>query len=210
MPLVCVAVADTTPLSSQLIVGDTAAEARVVRVMPNTPCLVREMAGAVCGGRWAEPGDVGLVSNIFKPMGLLVPVGEGQMDGACTLALESRLALTHRHWAAVTGLSGSGPAYIFLLIEALSDGAVRNGLPRTVATQLAAQMVKGAAAMVLETGKHMGELKDMVCSPGGTTIAGVHALESGGVRGAVMDAVTAATKRSAELREAEARKAAKL
>ena len=100
---------------------------------------------------------------------------------------------------AVTGLSGSGPAYVFLVIEALSDGGVAAGLPRDIATGLAAQTVAGAAAMVLQTGKHTGELKDMVTSPGGTTIAGLHALEAGGVRAALMDAVVAATKRAKEM-----------
>jgi pyrroline-5-carboxylate reductase len=100
---------------------------------------------------------------------------------------------------AVTGLSGSGPAFIFALIEAFADGGVLVGLPRQVATELAAQTVLGAAKMVLETGKHPGELKDMVTSPGGTTIAGMHALESGGLRGLMMEAVRRATERSAAL-----------
>lgn len=100
---------------------------------------------------------------------------------------------------AVTGLSGSGPAYVFMTIEAMADGGVAAGLPRPIALNLAAQTVLGGAKMVLETGKHPGELKDMVCSPGGTTIAGVHQLEKAGLRSAFMNAVTAAANRSKEL-----------
>ena len=103
---------------------------------------------------------------------------------------------------AVTGLSGSGPAYVYQIIEALSDGGVRVGLPRDVATKLAAQTVLGAAQMVLSTGQHPGVLKDAVASPGGTTIAGLHALEAGGLRGILMNAVQAATERSRQLGEA--------
>ena len=102
---------------------------------------------------------------------------------------------------AVTGVSGSGPAYVYQFIEALSDGGVRVGLPRDVATRLAAQTVLGAASMVLETGQHPGMLKDAVASPGGTTIAGIHQLERGGMRAAVMNAVIAATERSVQLGE---------
>ena len=107
---------------------------------------------------------------------------------------------------AVTGVSGSGPAYVFQFIEALSDGGVRMGLSRGVATKLAAQCVLGAAKMVLETGRHPGALKDEVTSPGGTTIAAVHALEQGGMRAAVMNAVVAATEKSRELGRAGSKK----
>jgi pyrroline-5-carboxylate reductase len=116
----------------------------------------------------------------FDVMGLAIDVPEKLLD-------------------AVTGLSGSGPAYVYVFIEALSDAGVKMGLPRDVATQLAAQTVAGAAQMVLQTGKHPGVLKDMVTSPGGTTIAGLHALEDGAFRGVVIDAVEAATERSREL-----------
>jgi pyrroline-5-carboxylate reductase len=120
------------------------------------------------------------VQRLLNAVGRAVPLPEHLLD-------------------AVTGLSGSGPAFVYLMIEALSDGGVRVGLPREVATVLAAQTVMGAARMVLETNEHTGTLKDRVASPGGTTIAGLHALERGGVRGALMDAVEAATHRAAEL-----------
>ena len=133
---------------------------RVIRVMPNTPCLVGEAACGFSLGTHATDDDKALVKNLLDAVGLAMEVKEILLN-------------------AVTGVSGSGPAYVFLFIEALSDGGVRAGLPRNVATTLAAQMVKGAAEMVLKTGKHPGELKDAVTSPGGTTIAGVEALEKG-------------------------------
>jgi pyrroline-5-carboxylate reductase len=153
---------------------------RLVRVMPNTPCLVGASASAYCPGESATAEDVALVEQLLKAVGLAVRLPEGQLD-------------------AVTGLSGSGPAFVYVMIEALSDGGVRMGLPRDAATALAAQTVLGAAKMVLETGQHPGTLKDAVASPGGTTIAGLHALERGGVRAALMDAVEAATRRATEL-----------
>mmetsp|Transcript_1499 Transcript_1499/g.5159 ORF Transcript_1499/g.5159 Transcript_1499/m.5159 type:complete len:269 (-) Transcript_1499:65-871(-) len=156
------------------------ASARVVRIMPNTPCLVGESASAIATSDEATSEDEELVRRLFATVGTTISVDEGLID-------------------AVTGLSGSGPAYIFLMIEALSDGGVRSGLPRGVATKLAAQTVMGAAKMVLETGKHPGELKDMVTSPAGTTIAGIAALEEHGARAAFIDAVTKATQRSKEL-----------
>jgi pyrroline-5-carboxylate reductase len=133
---------------------------RVVRVMPNTPCLVGEAASGYALGKLANDADREIVKTIFGSVGLALEVYEHLLD-------------------AVTGVSGSGPAYVFQFIEALSDGGVRCGLPRDVATKLAAQTVKGAAEMVLQTGKHPGLLKDGVTSPGGTTIAGVEALEKG-------------------------------
>jgi pyrroline-5-carboxylate reductase len=153
---------------------------RLVRVMPNTPCLVNASAAGFSPGPHATADDSALVEKLLNAVGRAYRVPEHLLD-------------------AVTGLSGSGPAFVYVMIEALSDGGVRVGLPRDVATALAAQTVFGAAKMVLETNLHTGALKDMVASPGGTTIAGLHALERGGVRAALMDAVEAATRRSAEL-----------
>jgi len=160
--------------------GQMLGAGRVVRVMPNTPALVGEGAAAFCCSSGATDEDRQVVEGILSAVGLCFQVDEKLMD-------------------AVTGLSGSGPAYVFLAIEALSDGGVKAGLPRTVATHLAAQTVLGAARMVLETGRHPGDLKDQVATPGGTTIEGIHALEKAGLRRALMDAVTAAARRSAEL-----------
>ena len=156
------------------------ADRRLVRVMPNTPCLVGASASAYASGEAATTDDVALVDRLLKAVGVAFRLPENLLD-------------------AVTGLSGSGPAFVYVMIEALSDGGVRMGLPRDVATALAAQTVFGAAKIVLETGAHPGVLKDAVASPGGTTIAGLHALERGGLRAALMDAVEAATRRSAEL-----------
>lgn len=153
---------------------------RVIRAMPNTPALIGAGATAVCSGRKASSDDLDLARQIFALIGTAVSVDEKLMD-------------------AVTGLSGSGPAYVFTFIEALSDAGVKNGLPRDVAAQLAAQTVLGAARMVVETGEHPALLKEKVTSPGGTTIAALHALENGCFRGVVMDAVEAACLRSMEL-----------
>lgn len=152
----------------------------ILRVMPNTPCLVGEGAAAICRGVHATEEHQALGRRIFGAVGLAVDVEEKLLD-------------------AVTGLSGSGPAYIYVVIEALSDAGVRMGLGREAATRLAAQTVLGAAKMVLETGQHPGALKDQVTSPGGTTIAGLHQMERHGVRGALMDTVQAATERAREL-----------
>jgi pyrroline-5-carboxylate reductase len=157
-----------------------AADTRVVRVMPNTPALVGESASAFALGKAARPEDAALVQKLLSSIGVAYEVKETLLD-------------------AVTGLSGSGPAYAFVLIEALSDGGVAAGLPRDVATRLAAQTLLGSAKMVLETGLHTGTLKDMVTSPGGTTIEGLQELERGGVRAALMNAVRAAAEKSRRL-----------
>ncbi len=153
---------------------------RIIRVMPNTPCLIGKGASGVSTGPTVTADDVKLATTLLETVGLVEIVPEHLLD-------------------AVTGLSGSGPAYIFQLIEALSDGGVKMGLPRTTATRLAAQTVAGAAEMVLATGQHPASLKDAVTSPGGTTIAGIHALESGGFRAAIINAVEASAVRSKQL-----------
>lgn len=156
------------------------AGARVIRVMPNTPALVGAGASGFALGKNATAADGELAKKLLSSVGLAFQVKESLLD-------------------AVTGLSGSGPAYVYQFIEALSDGGVAAGLPRDVATRLAAQTVLGAARMVLETGQHPGALKDQVTSPGGTTIEGLHELEKGKLRGTVMSAVRAATEKSRKL-----------
>lgn len=158
------------------------ARSRVVRTMPNTPAVVGLGATALSAGSHATPGDLELASKIFQSVGITTVVDEVLLD-------------------AVTGLSGSGPAYVFLVIEALSDAGVKVGLSRHVALKLAAQTVLGSAKLLLETGMHPGHLKDMVTSPGGTAIAGLHTLEAGGLRTTLIDAVEAATERAKELGE---------
>jgi pyrroline-5-carboxylate reductase len=153
---------------------------RVIRVMPNTPALVGASASAFALGKSAMAEDAALAQKLFSSVGLALQVKETLLD-------------------AVTGLSGSGPAYIYLIIEALSDGGVAAGLPREVALKLAAQTVMGAAKMVLETGQHPGVLKDMVTSPGGTTIEGVYELEKGQLRATMISAVRAAAEKSKKL-----------
>lgn len=153
---------------------------RFVRTMPNTPSLVGKGAAAFSLGSKCGAADREVVQSILGAVGLSVEVPERLID-------------------AVTGLSGSGPAYIYLVIEALADGGVQAGLPRADALKLAAQTVAGAAAMVLETGQHPAVLKDMVTSPGGTTIAGLAALEDGAIRASFIAAVGAAVARAREL-----------
>jgi len=153
---------------------------RVVRVMPNTPALVGEAASAICRGHNSSKEDLALVKQLLESVGKVQVIDERQMDAA-------------------TGLSGSGPAYIYTVIEALADGGVREGLRRDVAHALAVQTVVGAALMVRETGEHPAILRDRVCSPGGTAITGVSTLENKGLRTTLMEAVSAAANRSREL-----------
>jgi pyrroline-5-carboxylate reductase len=153
---------------------------RIIRTMPNTPALVGAGATAISAGEHATPEDMEQAKTLFDAVGKTVVVDETLLD-------------------AVTGLSGSGPAYVFLIIEALSDAGVKMGLDRRNAQDLAAQTVLGSAQLLLETGEHPGKLKDQVTSPGGTAIAGLHTLEAGGLRTTLMNAVEAATQRAHEL-----------
>jgi len=153
---------------------------RVVRAMPNTPALVGAGATAVSAGRHASEEDLAHAKALFDAVGITVVLDESHLD-------------------AVTGLSGSGPAYIFLILEALADAGVKVGLSRRNAQRLAAQTVMGSAKLLLDTDEHPGRLKDMVTSPGGTAIAGLHTLEEGGLRTTLINAVETATKRAREL-----------
>jgi pyrroline-5-carboxylate reductase len=177
-PLLVISIAAGITLAA--LEAAAAANIRIIRAMPNTPALVGKGAAGYCLGTRATREDAECARLLLGAVGLAVEVPERLMD-------------------AVTGLSGSGPAYVYMVIEALADGGVRAGLPRADALRLSAQTVLGAAAMVLETGDHPAVLKDMVTSPGGTTIAGLAELERHGVRAALMDAVGAATRRAAEL-----------
>ena len=152
----------------------------VVRAMPNTPALVDEGATAIAAGAHAEPHHLDQARAVFGAVGLVETVREGLMD-------------------AVTGLSGSGPAYVFMLVEALTDGGVKQGLPRPVALKLATQTILGAARLVQETGRHPAILRDEVTTPGGTTISAIAELEKHGLRTMLIDAVAIATARSREL-----------
>jgi len=173
-----ISVAAGVPLSR--IEANLTRGARVVRVMPNIPCVVGAGASCYALGMHATTTDAERVGSILNSFGIALPVEEKYLD-------------------AVTGLSGSGPAYVFVLIESLADGGVQVGLSREVALKLALHTVFGAAKLAIESGQHVGQLKDEVASPGGTTIAGLYALEQRGFRGTVMDAVVNATRRSQEL-----------
>lgn len=154
----------------------------IVRIMTNTPAMVRAAASAISSNEYIKQPELDFVKNIFNELGLVVELEEKHLD-------------------AVTGLSGSGPAYLFIIIEALADGGVKMGLPREVALKLAAQMVLGSAKLVLETDKHPGELKDMVATPGGTTITAIHEIESAKLRATLIRAVEAATLKSKSMNE---------
>jgi pyrroline-5-carboxylate reductase len=177
--------AGVTLNAMETLLGDGA---RVVRVMPNTPALVGAGASAFCAGRAVSPADIEVARTILESVGTCVVLDD-----------ESLLD-------AVTGLSGSGPAYMFLIIEALADAGVKVGLPRYHAQALAAQTVLGSAKLLIETGEHPGMLKDMVTSPGGTAIAGLHTLEQGGLRTTLINAVESATRRARELGESLSQK----
>jgi pyrroline-5-carboxylate reductase len=167
-------------VSTARIRADLGRDARLIRTMPNTPALVLEGVTAIARSPGLEPDDLETAGEIFGAVGRTVVLDEGLMD-------------------AVTGLSGSGPAYVAVVVEALADGGVKMGLDRATAMTLATQTVLGAARLLLETGMHPGTLKDMVSSPGGTTITGVAALEQGGLRATLISAVERATQRSREL-----------
>jgi pyrroline-5-carboxylate reductase len=179
---------DDTKLVISIVAGLTTATMaaalgdgpRIVRTVPNTPVFVGEGMVAIAVDGPAREDDYAAAAAIFEPVARIVKVEEKHMDAAI-------------------GVSGSGPAYGFLMIEALADGGVKMGLPRPIALELAAQTLLGAAKMCLESGRHTGQLKDMVTSPGGTTIAALHKMEAAGVRAALMDAVEAAARKSEEL-----------
>jgi len=158
-------------------------ELRLIRVMPNIAASVKESATALSAGKHAKKEDVELAMAIFNSVGKAVFLRENYLMDA------------------ITGLSGSGPAYIFIIVDALADAGVKMGLSRKDSQFLAAQTVMGAAKMLMETGEHPGQLKDRVTSPGGTAIAGIHTLEKGGLRTTLINAVEAATLRSKELGE---------
>jgi pyrroline-5-carboxylate reductase len=183
-----ISVAAGVPVSA--IEGRLPEGTHVIRTMPNTPATVQAGATAIAPGTHATEADLDIARALFSAVGRVVTLDESLLD-------------------AVTGLSGSGPAYVMLMIEALADGGVKVGLHRDTALLLAAQTVYGSAKLLLETGEHPGRLKDMVTSPGGTAIAGLHTLESGGLRRTLIDAVEVATNRAAQLGEQMAAKMAK-
>ncbi|XP_061181645.1 pyrroline-5-carboxylate reductase 1, mitochondrial-like [Saccostrea echinata] len=180
-----VSIAAGVPL--EVLEANLPMDTRVLRAMPNTASLVHAGATVIAPGKSVRNGDAPLVQKLFQTVGV------------CYVGTEDKLD-------AVTGLSGSGPAYAFATIESLADGGVKMGLPRDMSTKLAAQTLFGAAKMVLESEKHPGQLKDEVCSPGGTTIAAMHELERRGFRGTIMNAVEASALKAKEMGELELQK----
>ena len=167
-------------VSTSQIQGHVPKGTHVVRAMPNTPAFVREAITAVCLGKFAEEKDWERAATVFKPLGKLVKVDEKNMD-------------------AVTGLSGCGPAYVYVILESLTDAGIKVGLPRDLAIQLASQTVLGATRMLMETGRHPAALKDEVTTPAGCTIDGLMELEEGKLRVTLIKAVVQATKRAKTL-----------
>ena len=180
LPVQALVISVAAGVSLQSIEAHLRPGTHTCRAMPNTPALVGAGATAVAPGRHATSEDMAVVQAIFAAVGMVTDVDESLLD-------------------AVTGLSGSGPAYVFMIIEALSDAGVKVGLPRYKSLALAAQTVLGSAQLLLQTGEHPGVLKDQVTSPGGTAIAGLHTLEEGGLRTTLINAVETATERSREL-----------
>ncbi len=178
--IISAAASVTTPL----IERELGHPARVVRAMPNTPCLIRHGMIAIARGKHATDDDVILAQKIFGSMGRTVVVDEKHMD-------------------AITGLSASGPAYVYLIIESLAEGGVKLGLPRELSTELSAQTLLGASALVLHTGEHPAKLKDMVTTPAGCTIDGLLELEEGGLRVTLIKAVVRAAERARQLVESQ-------
>ena len=171
-------------VTTALIERELGRAVRVVRAMPNTPCLIRQGMTALAAGRHATEDDVAMAREIFSSMGRIVVVNEEHMD-------------------AITGLSASGPAYVYLIIESLAEAGVKMGLPRDLSTELSAQTLLGASAMVLHTGEHPAKLKDIVTTPAGCTIDGLLELEEGGLRVTLIKAVVRAGQRARELVESQ-------
>jgi len=171
-------------VTTGLIEGELGHAARIVRAMPNTPCLIRQGMTAIARGSHATDGDVQLAQELFRSMGRTAVADEKHMD-------------------AITGLSGSGPAYVYMMIESLAEGGVKLGLPRDLSTLLSAQTLLGASAMVLETGEHPAKLKDVVTTPAGCTIDGLLELEDGGLRVTLIKAVVRAGERARQLVEGQ-------
>jgi pyrroline-5-carboxylate reductase len=167
-------------MNCETIEGYFGRDIKLIRSMPNTPAMVGEGMSALCRNKYVKDEDMEVVGQIFKAFGKVEVIEERLMD-------------------VVPGVSGSSPAFVYMFIEALADGAVLEGLPRDKAYKMAAQAVLGSAKMVLETGKHPGQLKDEVCSPAGTTIAAVYALEKNNFRGSIIEAVKVCTEKSKDM-----------